>query len=78
MRNVISNLFIKYIIVIGCTPQFPSYLSALLPQDQIFDSDSEQEASPVKKKKEKEPEKKSKDGKQEGKKLMIFIAFITY
>ncbi|XP_011498064.1 PREDICTED: transcription initiation factor TFIID subunit 8-like isoform X2 [Ceratosolen solmsi marchali] len=52
--------------LIGCVPQFPSYLSALLPQDQIFDSDSDLEASPVKKKKEKEPENKSKDGNKEG------------
>lgn len=49
--------------VIATTPQFPSYLSALLPQDQIFDSDSDVEGSP-KKKKEKESENKdpSKDG----------------
>lgn len=51
--------------VIGCTPQFPSYASALLPQDQIFDSDSDLESSPVKKKKEKEPE--PKEGNKEGK-----------
>ncbi|XP_001607951.2 transcription initiation factor TFIID subunit 8 [Nasonia vitripennis] len=47
--------------LIGCTPQFPNYLSALLPQDQIFDSDSDLEASPVKKKKEKETENKDKN-----------------
>lgn len=38
---------------IACTPQFPTYL-ALLPQDQIFDSEDETEESPAKKKK-KEP-----------------------
>ena len=55
-------------LVIGCTPEFPSYLSALLPKDQIFDSDSDLEASPVKKKKEKEPNADSKDAiKKEGK-----------
>ncbi|XP_014211760.1 transcription initiation factor TFIID subunit 8 [Copidosoma floridanum] len=50
--------------LIGTSPQFPSYLSALLPQDQIFDSDSDAEGSPIKKKKENEPE--SKDGNKEG------------
>jgi transcription initiation factor TFIID subunit 8 len=55
-----------FFLVIGCTPQFPNYLSALLPQDQIFDSDSDLEVSPVKKKKEKEPENKSKDANKEG------------
>ncbi|XP_058791907.1 transcription initiation factor TFIID subunit 8 [Phymastichus coffea] len=43
--------------LIGCTPQFPSYLSALLSQDQIFDEEEQEtETSPVKKKKEKETE----------------------
>ena len=41
-------------IVIGCKPASPSYLAALLPQDQIFEPDSEFEfeTTPVKKKKE--------------------------
>ncbi|XP_015597558.1 transcription initiation factor TFIID subunit 8 [Cephus cinctus] len=40
--------------LIACEPQFPSYLSALLPQDQVFEPDQEFqfEPSPVKKKKE--------------------------
>ncbi|XP_063980649.1 transcription initiation factor TFIID subunit 8 isoform X2 [Diachasmimorpha longicaudata] len=40
--------------LIACKPQFPSYLSALLPQDQIFEPepDFNFEPSPVKKKKE--------------------------
>jgi len=40
--------------VISCKPQFPSYLSALLPQDQIFepDTDFQFESNPMKKKKE--------------------------
>ncbi|KAG7190045.1 hypothetical protein KM043_006193 [Ampulex compressa] len=44
--------------LIACKPQFPSYLSALLPQDQIFeaDQDFQFEPSPVKKKKEQKTE----------------------
>ncbi|XP_076651540.1 TBP-associated factor 8 [Halictus rubicundus] len=44
--------------LISCKPQFPSYLSALLPQDQVFetDQDFQFEPSPVKKKKEQELE----------------------
>ncbi|XP_012284344.1 transcription initiation factor TFIID subunit 8-like [Orussus abietinus] len=40
--------------LIACKPQFPSYLLALLPQDQIFEPDPEFhfEPSPVKKKRE--------------------------
>lgn len=40
--------------VISCKSQFPNYISALLPQDQIFepDTDFQFEPSPVKKKKE--------------------------
>lgn len=40
--------------MVACKPQFPAYLSALLPQDQIFEPDQEFhfEPSPVKKKKE--------------------------
>ncbi|XP_043271771.1 transcription initiation factor TFIID subunit 8-like [Venturia canescens] len=40
--------------LVACKPQFPSYLSALLPQDQVFEPDQEFhfEPSPVKKKKE--------------------------
>lgn len=43
-------------LVISCKPQFPSYISALLPQDQIFepDPDFQFEPNPVKKKKEQE------------------------
>ncbi|KAJ8682713.1 hypothetical protein QAD02_018505 [Eretmocerus hayati] len=52
--------------LIGCSPQFPTYLPALLPQDQIFDSDSEQESSPVKKKKETESDPKNTEGNKEG------------
>lgn len=46
--------------LIACKPQFPSYLSALLPQDQIFetDQDFQFEPSPVKKKKEQKTEEK--------------------
>ncbi|KAK1125799.1 Transcription initiation factor TFIID subunit 8 [Melipona quadrifasciata] len=44
--------------LISCKPQFPSYLSALLPQDQVFetDQDFQFEPSPIKKKKEQERE----------------------
>lgn len=44
------------LLVISCKPQFPSYISALLPQDQIFEPDPEFqfEPNPVKKKKEQE------------------------
>ena len=47
------NLY-KFLSVVACKPQFPSYLSALLPQDQIFDNDQDFqfEPAPVKKKKE--------------------------
>lgn len=40
--------------VISCKSQFPNYISALLPQDQIFEpeSDFQFEPTPVKKKKE--------------------------
>lgn len=50
--------------LISCKPQFPSYLSALLPQDQIFetDQDFQFEPSPVKKKKEQKTEE-SEEGK---------------
>ncbi|XP_066586888.1 transcription initiation factor TFIID subunit 8 [Prorops nasuta] len=44
--------------LISCKPQFPSYLSALLPQDQIFEPEPEFqfESTPVKKKKEQRTE----------------------
>ncbi|KYN22446.1 PREDICTED: transcription initiation factor TFIID subunit 8 [Trachymyrmex cornetzi] len=44
--------------LISCKPQFPSYISALLPQDQIFEPDPEFQfdSSPVKKKKEQQTE----------------------
>ncbi|XP_012058850.1 PREDICTED: transcription initiation factor TFIID subunit 8 [Atta cephalotes] len=44
--------------LISCKPQFPSYISALLPQDQIFepDPDFQFDSSPVKKKKEQQNE----------------------
>lgn len=44
--------------MIACKPQFPSYLSALLPQDQVFetDQDFQFEPTPVKKKKEQKME----------------------
>ncbi|XP_033324638.1 TBP-associated factor 8 [Megalopta genalis] len=44
--------------LISCKAQFPSYLAALLPQDQVFetDQDFQFEPSPVKKKKEQELE----------------------
>ena len=44
--------------LISCKPQFPSYLSALLPQDQVFetDQDFQFEPSPIKKRKEQERE----------------------
>ncbi|XP_029174466.1 transcription initiation factor TFIID subunit 8 [Nylanderia fulva] len=51
--------------LISCKPQFPSYISALLPQDQIFepDSDFQFESNPVKKKKEQEG-KEQEEGNQ--------------
>ncbi|XP_012235396.1 transcription initiation factor TFIID subunit 8 [Linepithema humile] len=44
--------------LISCKPQFPSYISALLPQDQIFEpeTDFQFESTPVKKKKEQQTE----------------------
>ena len=40
------------IVVIACKPQYPSYLHALLPTDQVFDLEEYQfEPRPVKKKK---------------------------
>lgn len=47
-------------LLVACKPQFPSYLSALLPQDQIFEPDPEFqfEPSPAKKKKEVKTEEK--------------------
>ncbi|XP_039303796.1 transcription initiation factor TFIID subunit 8 [Solenopsis invicta] len=44
--------------LISCKPQFPSYISALLPQDQIFepDPDFQFDSNPVKKKKEQQSE----------------------
>lgn len=52
------------LLVISCKPQFPSYISALLPQDQIFepDPDFQFESNPVKKKKEQEG-KETEEGK---------------
>lgn len=49
--------------LIACKPQYPSYLSALLPQDQIFetDQDFQLEPSPVKKKKE-QPVEETEEG----------------
>lgn len=77
-HNEQINLFVSLtFLVIGTAPQFPSYLSALLPQDQIFDSDSDLEASPAKKKKEKEAETKNKDIKKEGEESELFLRF-TY
>ena len=56
--------------LVACKPQFPSYLSALLPQDQVFESDQDFhfEPSPVKKKKEPEVEEKDEGmkGQNEG------------
>lgn len=51
-----SILHVSLLLVISCKPQFPSYISALLPQDQIFepDTDFQFEPNPVKKKKEQE------------------------
>lgn len=47
-------------LVISCKPQFPSYISALLPQDQIFEPepDFQFDSNPVKKKKEQQSEEK--------------------
>lgn len=52
--------------VIACKPQFPSYLSALLPQDQIFDSDPEFqfEQTPPKKKKSEKVEETTEEKKK--------------
>ncbi|XP_015433194.1 PREDICTED: transcription initiation factor TFIID subunit 8 [Dufourea novaeangliae] len=56
--------------LISCKPQFPSYLSALLPQDQVFEAEQDFhfEPSPVKKKKEPEKEEKEEGikGQNEG------------
>ncbi|KYM96151.1 PREDICTED: transcription initiation factor TFIID subunit 8 [Cyphomyrmex costatus] len=51
--------------LISCKPQFPSYISALLPQDQIFepDSDFQFDSNPVKKKKEQQNEE-TEEGNQ--------------
>ncbi|KAL0120711.1 hypothetical protein PUN28_008406 [Cardiocondyla obscurior] len=48
--------------LISCKPQFPSYISALLPQDQVFEPDQEFqfEPSPVKKKKEQQSKETEK------------------
>jgi len=53
-----KNLISISLLVISCKPQFPSYISALLPQDQIFepDPDFQFDSSPVKKKKEQQNE----------------------
>lgn len=57
-------MFFFFFSVIKCKPQFPSYLTALLPQDQIFDSEPEYQVQPetntvdTKKKKEKDVEEK--------------------
>lgn len=50
--------------MIACKPQFPSYLSALLPQDQIFESEPEFnfDPTPVKKRKE---QKANADAKED-------------
>ncbi|KAK0095277.1 hypothetical protein PV326_008774 [Microctonus aethiopoides] len=50
--------------LIACKPQFPSYLSALLPQDQIFESEPEFnfDPTPVKKRKE---QKANADAKED-------------
>lgn len=51
-------IYIFFVSVISCKSQFPNYISALLPQDQIFepDTDFQFEQSPVKKKKERQTE----------------------
>lgn len=51
-------------LVISCKSQFPNYISALLPQDQIFepDADFQFEPSPVKKKKDQQTEE-TEEGK---------------
>ncbi|XP_024870190.1 transcription initiation factor TFIID subunit 8 [Temnothorax curvispinosus] len=51
--------------LISCKPQFPSYISALLPQDQIFepDPDFQFDSNPVKKKKEQQSEE-TEEGNQ--------------
>ncbi|EFN80950.1 transcription initiation factor TFIID subunit 8 [Harpegnathos saltator] len=51
--------------LISCKSQFPNYISALLPQDQIFepDTDFQFESSPVKKKKEQQTEE-TEEGNQ--------------
>lgn len=58
MYNICTRIFYTslLLLVISCKPQFPSYISALLPQDQIFEPDPEFqfEPNPVKKKKEQE------------------------
>ncbi|XP_011705617.1 PREDICTED: transcription initiation factor TFIID subunit 8 [Wasmannia auropunctata] len=51
--------------LISCKPQFPSYISALLPQDQIFepDPDFQFDSNPIKKKKEQQSEE-TEEGNQ--------------
>ncbi|EZA57137.1 Transcription initiation factor TFIID subunit [Ooceraea biroi] len=52
--------------LISCKPQFPSYISALLPQDQIFepDTDFQFESNPTKKKKEEKTEERIEENDQ--------------
>lgn len=67
--NITKILHISVLLlVISCKPQFPSYISALLPQDQIFepDPDFHFDSNPVKKKKEQQSEEI-----EEGNKLFI-------
>lgn len=63
-------------LVISCKPQFPNYISALLPQDQIFepDTDFQFEPNPVKKKKE-EQSKETEEGKPL---IIVYIRVFIY
>jgi len=64
--------------VISCKPQFPSYISALLPQDQIFEPepDFQFESTPVKKKKEQQTEE-TEEGKPLEKNVYIIKSFFN-
>lgn len=58
-----SNMF----PLIACKPQFPAYLKALLPSDQVFDEEEEISGSPQRpRKREAEGEEEDADDAKEG------------
>jgi len=66
------------LLVIACKPQFPNYISALLPQDQIFepDPDFQFESTPIKKKKEQQSEE-TEEGKPLAKNIYVIKSFFN-